>query len=93
MRYIAFKRLLFNAGVVEKEVQREYIENVYEGAVPATLRPLGGTLQTAVLTLFGTHSTKEELCLLCRSAICWSTSFMETCPRSMHATVIGYSVK
>ena len=33
----------------------------------------GGMLQTAVLTLFGIHSTKKAEFFVCMSSICWST--------------------
>merc|ERR1712179_679008 len=51
------------------------------------LRPRGGISQTAVLTLFGIHSTKYELFLFCTFNICSSTSFMDMRPRNMAATV------
>ena len=51
------------------------------------LRPRGGISHTAVLTLFGIHSTKYELFLFCTFNICSSTSFIDIRPRNMAATV------
>ena len=50
-------------------------------------RPRGGISHTAVLTLFGIHSTKYELFLFCTFNICSSTSFIDIRPRNMAATV------
>merc|ERR1740131_629442 len=51
------------------------------------LRPLGGMSHTAVLILFGIHSTKYELFLFWIPSICSSTSFMDILPRKTAATV------
>merc|ERR1719505_413183 len=51
------------------------------------LRPLGGMSHTAVLILFGIHSTKKELFLFCTLSICSSTSFIDILPRNTAATV------
>merc|ERR1719201_2802283 len=48
--------------------------------VPAILRPRGGMSQTAVLTLFGIHSTKYDEFLFCTLSICSSTSFIDMRP-------------
>ena len=50
-------------------------------------KPRGGISQTAVLTLFGIHSTKYEEFLFWMLSICSSTSFMDIRPRNMVATV------
>uniref|UniRef100_A0A1B0ADC7 Uncharacterized protein n=1 Tax=Glossina pallidipes TaxID=7398 RepID=A0A1B0ADC7_GLOPL len=50
-------------------------------------KPLGGISHTAVLTLFGIHSTKYELFLFCTANICSSTSFIDMRPRNTAATV------
>merc|ERR1719187_1422181 len=55
--------------------------------VAAILSPLGGMSQTAVLMLFGIHSTKEEKFLFWMFNICSSTSFMDIRPRNTAATV------
>merc|ERR1712165_87829 len=55
--------------------------------VPDIFNPRGGISQTAVLTLFGIHSTKYELFLFWTFNICSSTSFMDILPRNMAATV------
>merc|ERR1719260_241450 len=51
------------------------------------LRPLGGMSHTAVLILFGIHSTKYELFLFWIPSICSSTSFIDILPRKTAATV------
>merc|ERR1719512_591352 len=51
------------------------------------LRPLGGMSHTAVLMLFGIHSTKYELFLFWIPSICSSTSFIDMRPRKTAATV------
>merc|ERR1719231_90736 len=51
------------------------------------LRPRGGMSQTAVLTLFGIHSTKYDEFLFWTLSICSSTSFIDIRPRKMVPTV------
>merc|ERR1719164_137787 len=55
--------------------------------VPAILRPRGGMSHTAVLTLFGIHSTKYDEFLFWTLSICSSTSFIDMRPRNMTPTV------
>merc|ERR1719431_2572048 len=55
--------------------------------VAAILRPLGGISHTAVLILFGIHSTKQLLFLFWIFSICSSTSFIDILPRNTAATV------
>merc|ERR1712076_337368 len=49
--------------------------------------PLGGISQTAVLTLFGIHSTKYDEFLFCTFNNCSSTSFIDILPLNIAATV------
>merc|ERR1719193_2818586 len=53
------------------------------------LRPLGGMSHTAVLILFGIHSTKYELFLFWIPSICSSTSFIDILPEedSRHSQI------
>merc|ERR1719240_950325 len=55
--------------------------------VPDILRPRGGMSQTAVLTLFGIHSTKYDEFLFWTLSICSSTSFIDMRPRKIVPTV------
>ncbi|KAE9524258.1 hypothetical protein AGLY_015297 [Aphis glycines] len=55
--------------------------------VPDIFMPLGGMSHTAVLVLFGIHSTKLLEFFVCTLSICSSTSFMDVRPRNMLAAV------
>merc|ERR1719181_1204454 len=71
----------------ETRLKSSWMEVELPTKVPDILRPRGGMSQTAVLTLFGIHSTKYDEFLFWTLSICSSTSFIDMRPRKMAATV------
>jgi len=71
----------------EMRLNISWIAVVFPMKVEAMLRPRGGTSHTAVLTLFGIHSTNALEFLFCTASICSSTSFIDIRPLNMAATV------
>merc|ERR1712117_566876 len=87
--YQCRKAFLLNMAVncSEMRLNISWIAVVFPMKVEAMLRPRGGTSHTAVLTLFGIHSTNALEFLFCTASICSSTSFIDIRPLNMAATV------
>merc|ERR1719324_1524228 len=71
----------------ETRLKSSWMEVELPTKVPDILRMHDGMSQTAVLTLFGIHSTKYDEFLFWTLSICSSTSFMDMRPRKMMPTV------
>merc|ERR1712117_773927 len=87
--YQCKKALRLNIAVNCSEIllKSSWIAVEFPMKVADILRPLGGMSHTAVLMLFGIHSTKYELFLFWIPSIRSSTSFIDILPLKTAATV------